>query len=113
MGDVSIDLTKVAEEVNKLSPEQLAEKLTKIRTRDKKQQKRNYNSESAKKYQAKAREEKRQMKDAALKLPATILDAVDEEGKPVTFANLWEQINFYADKTAEEELAEESTESED
>lgn len=109
MTDITIDLSKVAEEVQKLSPEQIVEKLTKIRTRDKVQQKRNYSSESAKKYQMKAREEKRQMKEAALQLPATINDATDENGNAVKFANLWDQINFFAEKQADEKLAEEAT----
>ncbi len=90
MADIQIDLTKVQAEISSMSPEQIREKLTKIRVRDKVQQKRNYNSETAKKYQMKAREEKRLLKQKAIEL------------------GLWDAINEEAESKAEEKLAEEA-----
>lgn len=90
MADVTIDLSEVQKEISALTPEQIREKLTKIRVRDKVQQKRNYNSESAKAYQAKARAEKQALKDMAIKL------------------GLWDDINKSAEEQAEQKLAEEA-----
>ena len=94
-----IDLSAIEAEVSKLSNDQLAAELTKFRVRQKVQQKKHYNPEKMKAYQAKQREKFRQMKTKALETPAT------QKG----FTNMWEQINAAADEQAEQQVLEAAT----
>jgi hypothetical protein len=105
----NVDLAAVQAEVAKLSSAQLAEQLTKVRVRQKVQQKKQYAKGAMKSYQLRQREKIKAMKEAALAAPGTENDPTT--GKP--FANLWEQINATADKQAEEKLEEESVTPED
>jgi hypothetical protein len=102
-----IDLSKVDADIASLSMEDLSAKLTKIRTREKVTQKKNYNSPAAKRYQAKARAEAKAMKEKAKSLPGTEMNP--DTGK--LFDSLWEQISFNAEVQAEAKLKEEAEES--
>jgi hypothetical protein len=92
----AVDLAAVQAEVAKLTPAQIAEELTKVRVRQKTQQKKQYEKGTMKAYQLKNREKQKQMKAVALATPAT------EPG----FANLWEQINSHAETQAQAKFEE-------
>lgn len=95
---MELDLDKIKAEVAGLSPEELREKLLKLRTREKVQQKKSYNSEAAKRYAAKAREQRKLLKEQAIAM------------------GIWDDINEQAEKLADsklEEEAENSLEAED
>lgn len=81
-----VDLTKLTEEVEQMSPEKLKEELLKLRTSRKKQQLRSSSSDSAKKYQARARERYRLLKQAAID------------------GGFWDEVNESATQKATEEL---------
>jgi len=97
----TVDMAAVQAEVSKLSKEQLAEELTKVRVRQKTQQKKQYAKGTMKAYQQKSREKFKLMKEQALTTPATAVNP--ETGRP--YANLWEQINATAEVKAEENIA--------
>ena len=82
-----VDLTKLQDEVSAMSPEALREELTKLRTSRKKQQLRSSTSDSAKRYQARAREKYKMLKQVAV-----------ENG-------FWDEVNEVATQRASEELA--------
>src|SRR5262245_61600740 len=112
MADVEtpqVDLAAVQAEIAKLSPEEIAKKLTDVRVRQKVQQKKQYAKGTMKTYQLRQREKVKSMKEAALKLPGTETDPAT--GK--LYATLWDQINASADKLAEEKLEQESVEPEE
>lgn len=98
----TVDMAAVAAEVAKLSPDQLAEQLIKVRVRQKTQQKKQYAKGTMKAYQLKQREKNKAMKEAALNTPATQVNPAT--GKP--YANLWEQINAAAEVQAEAKIEE-------
>jgi hypothetical protein len=82
-----IDLSAVAAEVEALTPEQIKEKLTTIRVRQKVQQKKQAAKGGNKAYQQKQNALRKALKDQAIKL------------------GLYDAINEEADKKAEEEYA--------
>jgi len=92
----NVDLAAINAEIAKLSPVELAEQLTKVRVRQKVQQKKQYGKGAMKAYQLRQREKVKAMKETALHTAAT------EPG----FANLWEQINASAEKQADAKLLE-------
>lgn len=92
MAEIQIDLSKITQEVDGMTKEQIAEKLLKLRTRDKVQQKKSYSSENAKKYAAKAREQRKLLKQKAIEM------------------GIWDQINDQAEAAAEAKLLEEAEE---
>ena len=98
----SVDVAAIQAEIAKLDPGQLADALTKVRVRQKVQQKKQYAKGTMKNYQLKARERFKQMKEIALKSPATLVNP--ETQRP--YANLWEQINAGAEAQAEAKIAE-------
>jgi hypothetical protein len=98
----SVDVAAIQAEIAKLSPTALAEQLTKVRVRQKVQQKRQYAKGAMKTYQLKQREKFKSMKEVALNTPATEVNPAT--GRP--FANLWEQINAAAEAQAEALLEE-------
>lgn len=79
-----IDLSAVAAEVEKLTPEQIKEKLLTVRVRQKVQQKKQQGKGSQKAYQAKQIAFRKALKDQAIKL------------------GLYDEINKEADAKAEE-----------
>jgi hypothetical protein len=109
MGEVTVDLTKLQEQVKALTPAEVEEKLKKIRVRDKVTQKKSYNSDTAKRYQLKARETKKALKEQAIGMLATRVDPetiTDANPHGSLYTNLWEQINAEAEELANEKLAE-------
>jgi predicted ATP-grasp superfamily ATP-dependent carboligase len=90
MADISVNLDELKSEVAKLTPEQIKEKLLKLRTREKVQQKKSYNSESAKKYQAKAREQRKILKEMAIA------------------GGYWDEVNEQAEAAADDILTDQA-----
>ncbi len=82
-----VDLSKLQDEINSMSPEQLREDLIKIRTQRRKMQLKTTGSDAAKRYQAKAREKYKLLKAAAV------------EG------GFWDDVNEIANQRAADELA--------
>jgi hypothetical protein len=87
-GAPQIDLAALQAEVAGLTPDQLRERLLKVRTRQKVQQKKMQGSSSQKAYQLKQRELAKLMKEAAIKL------------------NIYDNIEAQADAAAEAKLLE-------
>lgn len=92
----TVDMAAVQAEIAKLPQADLVEALTKVRVRQKVQQKRQYAKGTMKQYQLKQRAKFSAMKEQALARPATAPG----------FANLWEQINAAAEEQAESRLEE-------
>jgi hypothetical protein len=87
---VQIDTAALEKEIQGLSTEELKAQLLSVRTRQKVQQKKNYDPERMKAYQLKSRAKFRAMKEAAIKL------------------GIWDSINQAAETAAEAKLTEEA-----
>lgn len=96
----SVDMAAIQAEIAKLSQSELAEQLTKVRVRQKKQQKKQYAKGAMQAYQQRQRERTKLMKETALHTPATEVDPATHQ----PYANLWEQIQAKAEAQAEKEL---------
>lgn len=83
---ITVDLDAVKKEVGALTEDQVREQLLKIRTRAKVQQKKYQGGEGQKKYQMKAREKARLLKERAMEL------------------GLWDKVNEEAEANAEKLL---------
>jgi len=94
---VTVDIAAINAEIAALPQSTLVEELTKIRVRQKTQQKKQQGKGSQKAYQLKVRAKANAMKEIALKTKATMVNP--ETNAP--FANLWEQINYNAEVAAE------------
>ena len=86
-----IDLSSIEAEVSKLSSADLQAELLKFRVRQKVQQKKHYNPDNMKKYQARQRERMKLLKQKAIDL------------------GLWDKINADAEAQAEAKIASEAT----
>jgi len=91
---VTIDLSALENEIAALSPEQVAEQLLKVRTKQRIQQKKYQNTDAAKSYRAKRAATLKAMATKAKATPAT---------KP-GYNNLYEQIVDEANAAADESL---------
>ena len=100
----TVDMAAIQAEISKLSTTDLAAELTKVRVRQKKQQKKQYAKGTMKAYQLKQRERQKQMKELALKAPATLVDPRTNQ----PYAHLWEQIQHQAELQADRELEQEA-----
>ena len=100
----TVDMAAIQAEISKLSTSDLAAELTKVRVRQKKQQKKQYAKGTMKAYQLKNREKQKQMKEIALKTPATMVDPRTN----AAYSHLWEQIQHQAELQAERELENEA-----
>lgn len=87
----TIDLNAISQEVQKLDRKTLEEQLTGLRVRQKLQQKKHYNPEKMKQYQAKSRERQRLMKERAIQL------------------GIWDEINKQAEAQVEARLEAEAS----
>lgn len=99
--EIAVNVAEIAAEIDKLDPKDIAAQLLGIRVRQKVQQKKNYNPEKMKTYQAKQREKQKLMKERALNTPAT---------DPTKYGNLWEEINAQAEEQAEAKINAEAAE---
>lgn len=90
MADFDIDVDAIEQEIGSMTPDEIKEKLLKLRTREKVTQKKAYNSENAKKYAAKARERQKLMKAKAQEM------------------GIWDEINEQAEAAANAKLAEDT-----
>jgi len=102
----TVDIAAINAAVAKMSPAEFAEQLTKVRVRQKVQQKKQYAKGGMKSYQAKQREKFKAMKEQALNTPGTEIDP--STGK--AYENLWLQINAQAEAEAEAKLEQEAAE---
>lgn len=100
----TVDMAAIQAEIGKLSTADLAAELTKVRVRQKKQQKKQYAKGTMKAYQQKAAEKRKLMKELALHTKATLVDPRTNAPYP----NLWEQIQHVAEVQAEKELENEA-----
>jgi hypothetical protein len=101
---IAVDMQAISAEISKLSPSQIAEQLTKVRVRQKVQQKKQYAKGGMKTYQAKQREKFKQMKEQALATPSEVVDP--KTG--AVYPNLWAQVNAQAESAAEAKLMDEA-----
>jgi hypothetical protein len=101
----TVDIAAINAEISKLPQSALVEELTKIRVRQKTQQKKQQGKGSQKTYQLRQRAKANAMKEIALNTASTMVNP--ETRQP--FANLWEQINYNAEVEAERKAEEEAT----
>lgn len=84
--EIEIDLSAVEAEIEKLSPEQLAAEVLKLRTQQKVQQKRNQGSDKHKAYQKQIQEKRKLMIAKAKELG--IFDKINEDAEAAAEAKV-------------------------
>ena len=96
--EIQVDLSKVQDEINGLSADELRDQLLSLRTRQKVQQKKYQSPERQKAYQLRKREREKLMKEKAIEFG--FWDQVNEEANAAAEAI----ANTAAEKAAEAEV---------